>query len=164
MIMKSYNYFTIGDRHFRENDDYIIYDEETNYDIMLEKYKRTDKETLVFDEFCNGDTVGIGTGVFAEHNELKNVIFPYGAKVDFDCGAFENCKGLEKLTVSEMKYDTFNSLILYGCDNLKELTLPQGTRIEENEWALPADCKVIYTNKVENDEELDLTGQTERGR
>ena len=156
------NYFKKGEHSFRENDDYIMYDEETiGFDVIIVKYKRTDKETLVFDCFNNGDRVAFTEKSFAEHDELKNVVFPYDVKVFIDSGAFENCKGLEKVSIAEADF-VFYTSSLYGCDNLKELTLPQGTKINED-WTLPADCKVIYTTKIDNDEELDLTGQ-DRGR
>ena len=155
-------YFKRGDHRFCEDDNYIIYDEETAYDVMIDKYKRTDEETLIFDCFAYGDRVAITRGAFAEHNELKNVVFPYDVNISLDSGAFENCKGLEKLSIAETD-GYFFTTALYGCDNLKELALPQGTRLEED-WSLPKDCKVIYTTKIDNDEELDLTQEQDRGR
>lgn len=155
-------FYKRGNLHFWEDDNYIIYDEETAYDVMIDKYKRTDTETLIFDCFRYGDKVAITRNAFAEHNELKNVVFPYGADVRIDSGAFENCKGLEKLSIAETN-SSFYTSALYGCYNLKELALPQGTRLLED-WSLPKDCKVIYTTKIDNDEDLDLTQQAERGR
>ena len=83
-------------------------------------------DVIIADTYKDLPVVGIDSGVFENHAEIKSITFPSTLTyIGSEC--FAGCSGLTELVISE-NVEKIDSKAFYQCDGLKSITLPVGLK------------------------------------
>ena len=83
-------------------------------------------DVIIADTYKDLPVVGIDSGVFENHAEIKSITFPSTLTyIGSEC--FAGCSGLTELVISE-NVERIDAKAFYQCDGLKSITLPVGLK------------------------------------
>ena len=124
-----------------EGKEYQIYkyslsnDEDGNKVATITEYYGNARNLEIPEEIDGYKVVGIGYGVFREHNEILEVTIPDSVKTIAN-SAFKFCQNLQSVYIPKnvetgfvTGTDAFYSGPFYGCKSLKNITFAEGTTI-----------------------------------